>query len=159
MFKRISLCIPAMGIFYFCLFNPFHYSHLPLYFSHSLFQQFSIHILISSTFTLSQTLCFTILLMLSHSLYLSLFPRVPNTITNMFYILVCIWSCLFLYMFIFWIYLPHMRKNMQSCVSEPGLLHLTWCPQLHPLTFKPHVIIPYGWVILHYLYIYIYIYI
>jgi hypothetical protein len=31
---------------------------------------------------------------------------------KMSYIWVCIWSRLFLCMFFFWIYLPHMRENM-----------------------------------------------
>jgi hypothetical protein len=54
----------------------------------------------------------------------------------------------FVYVFIFWIYLLHMKENMWPlcfflfffsasqfsfilfglCVSEPGLLHLTLCP-------------------------------
>jgi hypothetical protein len=31
MFKGVYQCIPAVSIFYFGLFNPFHYSPLPLY--------------------------------------------------------------------------------------------------------------------------------
>jgi hypothetical protein len=44
-----------------------------------------------------------------------------------------------LYMFIFWIYLPCMRENMQ-----PLSFNLTYFTydvlQLHPFTFKSHVI-------------------
>jgi hypothetical protein len=36
----------------------------------------------------------------------------------------------FVYIFIFWIYLPHMRKKCGLCLSEPGLLHLTWRPPI-----------------------------
>jgi hypothetical protein len=31
------------------------------------------------------------------------------------------------------------RKKCSVCLSEPDLLiHLTWCPPISPLTFKPH---------------------
>jgi hypothetical protein len=50
MFKGGSLCILAIGILYFHLYNLFLYSPLPLY-SHPLFPQLSVHILISSSFT------------------------------------------------------------------------------------------------------------
>jgi hypothetical protein len=51
MFKGMSQCMPTVGILYFGPFSPFHYSPLPLYLPPPIFQQFSIHILISSTFT------------------------------------------------------------------------------------------------------------
>jgi hypothetical protein len=47
----------------------------------------------------------------------------------------------FVYMFIFWLYLPHVRENMLFCLSEPGLLHLTWCPPMASIYFQPHVIL------------------
>jgi hypothetical protein len=62
----------------------------------------------------SQMSCFMILLMLCHSLFLSLFPRVPwssSIVTNMFYTWVCIWSCLFLCICLS-LDLPCMRENM-----------------------------------------------
>jgi hypothetical protein len=62
----------------------------------------------------SQMLCFMILLMLCHSLFLSLLLQVPqsrSTIINMFYIWVCIRPCLLLCMFIFWVYLPCMKTT------------------------------------------------
>jgi hypothetical protein len=61
---------------------------------------------------------------------------------------------IFVCMFTFWIFLPHMRENIWFCLSEPGLLHLIWCPPIDLFTFKPHDIIPYNWVILHCVYIY-----
>jgi hypothetical protein len=68
-------------------------------------------------------LCFTIFLMLCHSLFLSLFPRVPwssFTITNMFYIWICIWSCLFLCMYLSFGSILHIwEKTCSLCVSEP----------------------------------------
>jgi hypothetical protein len=51
MFKGVSQCRPSVGILYFGPFNPFHYSPLPLYLPPPIFLQFSIYILISSTFT------------------------------------------------------------------------------------------------------------
>jgi hypothetical protein len=50
-------------------------------------------------------LCYAILLMLYRSLFLSLFPWVPqssSTVTNMFYVRLCVWSHLgFVHMCIF----------------------------------------------------------
>jgi hypothetical protein len=37
-----------------------------------------------------------------------------------------------------------LRESMVFCVSDPGLLPLHDILQLHPFTFKPHVIIPCG---------------
>jgi hypothetical protein len=51
MFKGVSQCVPAMSLLYFGPFNPFHCSPLAFYLPSSSFQQLSIHILISSTFT------------------------------------------------------------------------------------------------------------
>jgi hypothetical protein len=50
-FKGVSQCTPAVGVLYFGPFNPFHCSPLPLYLPPSIFQQLSVHILVSSTFT------------------------------------------------------------------------------------------------------------
>jgi hypothetical protein len=49
----------------------------------------------------------------------------------MFYIWVCIWSCLvlcicLLFGFIFYVW----EKICGLCLSEPGLLHLTWCSSI-----------------------------
>jgi hypothetical protein len=52
MFKGVSQCIPAVSILSFGPFNPFHYSPLLLYLPPpSIFQQLSMHILISPAFT------------------------------------------------------------------------------------------------------------
>jgi hypothetical protein len=43
--------------------------------------------------------CVTVLLTLCHSLFLSLLLRVPHcvsTVTNVFYVYICVWSCLIL---------------------------------------------------------------
>jgi hypothetical protein len=59
----------------------------------------------------------------------------------------------FVYMFIF-AYIFHIwEKICTLCIPEPGLLHLTWYLPLHLFTFKSHVIIPYGWIILNYIYV------
>jgi hypothetical protein len=129
MFKGLSVH-PCCGNTLCWSIQPLHYSPLPLYFSPpALFQQFSVHILISST---SQMSCFMVLLMRYHSLFLSLFPWIPqssSTITYMFYIWVvydhvCFCVCFSLgYVFHMW------EKTCGLCLSEPGLLHLT-CPPI-----------------------------
>jgi hypothetical protein len=35
------------------------------------------------------------------------------------------WFCVYVYL---WNYLPHMTEKCMFCVSDPGLLQLTWCP-------------------------------
>jgi hypothetical protein len=51
MFKSVSQYMPTVVLLCFGLFNPFHCSPLPLYLLPPIFQQFSVHIFISSTFT------------------------------------------------------------------------------------------------------------
>jgi hypothetical protein len=71
----------------------------------------------------SQMLCFIILLILYPSLFPSLLPQVPlssSTITNMFYIWVCIWSRLFLCVYLL------VDSIFYVCLSMTGLLHLIW---------------------------------
>jgi hypothetical protein len=52
MFKGVSQYIPVVSLLYLGPFNPFPYSPLPLYLPPPpFFQQLSIHIFISSTFT------------------------------------------------------------------------------------------------------------
>jgi hypothetical protein len=79
------------------------------------------------------------LLMLCRSLFLSLLPRVPwsiSTITNVFYIWVCAWSCLFLCMCLSHGSIFHeWEKTCGLCLSEPGLLHLIWCPPIASIYF------------------------
>jgi hypothetical protein len=79
--------------------------------------------------------------------YLS-FPELhkhSSTIANMFYIYVCIWSCLFLCICLSFGSIFHIREKACSLV----FLNLTYFTshdvlQLHPFIFKPHVITPYG---------------
>jgi hypothetical protein len=83
------------------------------------------------------------------------FPFFPHSskIANMFYILVSITIVLiFVSMFFFWIYLPHMRENMWP------LAFWAWLNSLNVMSSNcmhlpsKHFIIPCGWVKLHYKY-------
>jgi hypothetical protein len=67
------------------------------------------------------------------------FPLSPSsiensTVTNMFYIWVCIWSCLFLcicWICVYvWIYLPHRRENIRL------LCFWSWLPSLSMMSFN-----------------------
>jgi hypothetical protein len=87
-FKGVSQCIPTMSILYFSLFNPFYY-YSPLSFYLSFSTAFNTHPYILSL----HILCYVLLLMLYHPLFLSLFPQIlygilcsSSTVTNMFYI-------------------------------------------------------------------------
>jgi hypothetical protein len=51
MLQGVSQRITVVVVLYIGPFNPFHYSPLSLYLLHPIFQQHSVHILISSTFT------------------------------------------------------------------------------------------------------------
>jgi hypothetical protein len=105
----------------------------------------------------SQMLDFIVLLMLYHSLFLAFFHQVPwssSTVTNMFYIWICIWPCLFLCICLSFVSIFHLwEKTWGLCLSQPDLLYLTDIFQFHPFTFKPCVIVPCGWVKLHCVYI------
>jgi hypothetical protein len=72
MFKGISPCIPAVSLLYFGPFIPFHCSPLPLSSHSPFFHSFQY---MSWCPLPAQILCFTILLMLYHSLFLSSFPE------------------------------------------------------------------------------------
>jgi hypothetical protein len=129
MFKRVSQCLPAVSI---CILVPsthsitfpYHLPPNPPFFKG--FQYLSLYPLPSHVF------CFTILLMLYHSLFFSYFLKVPYTssiIKNMFYIQVCIWSCLVLGVCLSFASIFHPpEKTWLICLFEPGLLHYTWCP-------------------------------
>jgi hypothetical protein len=126
MFKGVSLCIPTVSILYFGLFSRFHCSPLTLYLSTPIFQQLSIYIHVSSTFT-SYILWFywCSIIFFSFSSFLE-FHRVLSI--NMFYIWVCTWSCLVLCICLSFGSIFHVwQKTRDFCVSKPGLLHLTWC--------------------------------
>jgi hypothetical protein len=124
MLERVSQCMLTVVILYFGPFNPLYYSPWPHYLPPPIFQQPSIHILIFSTFT-SYVMCYywcSIILF-----FFLLVPQSSSTVTNVFCICVCIWSCLFFVYVYLWIHLLLMRENMGFCVSDTGLLHLTWC--------------------------------
>jgi hypothetical protein len=65
MFKGVSQCVPDGSPLYFAPFSPFHYTLLPLYLLPPHFQQLSVHILRSSTFT--DAMCYAITDALSFS--------------------------------------------------------------------------------------------
>jgi hypothetical protein len=70
MFKRVSQCIHPVSIFYFAPFSSFHYSPLPLYLPPT--SHFSTTSNIYSYPLPSQVLYFMTLLVLYHSVFLSL---------------------------------------------------------------------------------------
>jgi hypothetical protein len=131
MFKGVSQYVPAVSLLYFGQFNPFQCSPLSLPSQPPLFNSVQYTSLCPLP---AQMWCFMILLMLYNSLFLSLLPQVPqsiSTVANVFYIWVCIWSCLFLCICLSFGSIFHVwEKTCGLCVSEPGLLHLPWCPPI-----------------------------
>jgi hypothetical protein len=141
-FSKYACC----DILYFSQFNPFHYSslhflsHLPLFNSFQYILRYPLPTQMQSVSTMT--------------LFLSLLPWVPqsnSTTTNMFYIQVCIWSCLFgIYVYLLDLSFTYKRKHS-------AFVFLNWLTSLHMmssncihLTFRPHAfILPYGWVKLH----------
>jgi hypothetical protein len=88
---KASITFPYPFIFYLPFFNSFQYTSLYPLPSHFMF--------------------YDIIDALSFSFPFPLFPT-SIEYSNKFYIWGCIWSWLFLCMFIFWIYLLCMRKNV-----------------------------------------------
>jgi hypothetical protein len=157
MFKCVSQSMPTMGIFYFGLFNSCHYSSLPLSSPPPFSTSFTTHPYI---FYL-HILYFTTLLMLYHSLFPFLLSL--NSIEYFHYWnrvlhLSCMIRLVFVYMFIFWIYLRHMRENMWP------LCFWAWLTSLNMISsncfYLPSNICHYSlWVKLHEIYIFMwYIY-
>jgi hypothetical protein len=114
MLKGISQCISTVSVLYFGPFNPFHCTPLPLTSYPPFYNHFQYISLYPPT---PQMLWLTILLMLHHSLFLSFLPQVlyySSTITIYTFLYICLYTIMlvFVYMFIFWICLPHMRENM-----------------------------------------------
>jgi hypothetical protein len=97
--------------------------------SHSrLFQQLSIPLLIYSTFT---DVMFMILLILYHSLFFFLLPLVHWVVPLLQHVLqmsLYMIMFVFVYMFFFGSIFHIGEKTCVLCLSEPALLHLTWCP-------------------------------
>jgi hypothetical protein len=69
----MTQCKSSVGVLFFGLFNPFDCSPLPLLPPPHFLTAFSTHPYILYL----HILCYVILLMLYHSLFLSLFPHVP----------------------------------------------------------------------------------
>jgi hypothetical protein len=94
------------------------------------FQQLSIHILVSSTFT--DVMFYNTV----DTITLFSFPPSPSS-TQQFhchrhvlhlslYVIMFVFVCMFIFGSIFHIW----EKICDVCLSEPGLLHLTWCPPI-----------------------------
>jgi hypothetical protein len=102
---------------------------LTLYLLHPSFQQLSIHIPISSTFTDAMFYNITDALSFSFPFPLSLSPIEKSHCYTHVLHWVCIWSCLFLCLYVYLLDLcSRYERKCGLCVCEPGLLHLTWCP-------------------------------
>jgi hypothetical protein len=100
--------ISCMNILYFNQINPFYYSPLPfLFLSTSVIPLLSVHFLMPSSYT--HAMYFGIIDCLLF-FFLSL-PLKPSHYCKLLYIMVMF---LFVYRFIFWICLPHMRENVWS---------------------------------------------
>jgi hypothetical protein len=100
-----------------------------------------------------------ILLTFYHSLFpfpLFLSSAEYSTVTNVFCIWVCIWSCLFLLHVYLWLYLPHMKENMQPLSFWAWLTSFNMISSNCNHLPSNHIITPYDWVILHYVYTTIY---
>jgi hypothetical protein len=161
MFEGVSQCIPVVDILYFGPFNPFHYTPLPLYLPLLIFQQILKHILRSSAFT--DVMFYDIVDALSFSSFPSFseFHRiVPPLQTCSTYEFVYGHARFCEYAYPLDLSSTYERKYVtfvfflsDLCLSDSGLLHVTWCPPIVSITFKPHISIPYGWVILHCVYV------
>jgi hypothetical protein len=140
MFKGMSQCMPTVGILCFGLFNPFHYSPLPLYFPPPIFQQLSEHTLISFTFpscVLQYYWCSIILFFLSSFPEFHSVDSLLQTCSTSEFVYDC--ACFCVYMFIFWTYLPHMRENMQpSKFFIRKLAFYYWTLRWLSITVDPH---------------------
>jgi hypothetical protein len=106
MFKGVSQCIPAVRILYFGPFNPFHcfLSITPI--PH--FPQFSVHILISSTFTSYGMQNYWCSIVLFSSPSFPEFHCYKRSTYEFPYDHACF--CVYVYL---WIYVLCMRENMQ----------------------------------------------
>jgi hypothetical protein len=128
MLKGFSPCIPAVSTLYFVQFNPFHYSPLPLPFcSPTLFNSFK----------------YIYYILYQHRCYLFLycwfsfsfpFPPPQSSIEQFHYYKQVLHVNLYMIMLVLCICLSfgsifHIwEKTCVLCLSEPGLLHLTWSP-------------------------------
>jgi hypothetical protein len=121
-FKEVCLCIPTMVHWTPYITLPNHFTSPPFFNS---FQFTSSYPLPSH---LMPYYCCGVILFLFPS-----FPKfqrvVPLSLMCSTYVFAYDHGC-FVYIFIFWICLPHMKKTCGLCVSEPGLVHLSWYPPI-----------------------------
>jgi hypothetical protein len=135
---------------YFGPFNPFHYSPSPFTSHHPFFNSFQYTCL----YPLPSHLMFcdiTDALSFSFPCLLSPSPTEQSYYyKHVHHLRLHMVMLAFVYMFIFWIYLPHVRENTWPLSFWAWLTSLNMIAlQLHVFTSKPHVIIPYGWVKIH----------
>jgi hypothetical protein len=130
MFKRVSQCFSIVGICYFCPFNPFHY--LPYLFTshHHVSTAFSTHpyiLYLHRCYILQYYWC---------SILLFSFPSFPKfhrvvpllQICSTYEFVYC-HACFYVYVCL--LDLSSMyEKTCGLCLSEPGLLHVTWYPPI-----------------------------
>jgi hypothetical protein len=130
MFQGVFQCTSTVSIPYFGLFSLFHYSPLPLNPPPPIFQQLSVHILLSSTFT-SYIMCYYWC-----SIILFSFPSFPEfhrvvallqTCSTYEFVYDHAWFCVYVYL---WIYLPLMRENVVfvflTCLTSLSMMSLNW---------------------------------
>jgi hypothetical protein len=116
MFKGMSQYMSTVGILYFGPFNSFNYSVTPLP-PPPIIQHFSIHILISSTFTSYIVRYYGCSIILFSFPSFPKFPRiVPLLQTCSTFQFVYDYACFYVYVYL-WIYLPQMRENIQLFCS------------------------------------------
>jgi hypothetical protein len=128
MFNGVSKCIPTVSILYFGLFNPFHYCLLPFTSHPHIFQQLSVHILISSTFI--DVMFYGV----ANALLFSFpFPPFLSSIEYCHYYKLVIHISLYMIMYVFvymFIYLTHMKENMWL------FSFWTWLMSLNMMSFN-----------------------
>jgi hypothetical protein len=132
MFKGVSQCFLTVGVLWSIQPLSYLFTSQPPFFNR--FQYTSLYPLPS------QMLCFIILQMLYHSLFLSLVPWVPKsrtTVTNMFYTSLYMIMLFFGYIYLSFGSIFHIwEKTHGFCLSESGLLHLIWWLSVAPIYFQ-----------------------
>jgi hypothetical protein len=114
MFKGVSQCMPTVDLLYFGPFNPFHYSSLTsLSPTPPIFEQLSIHILISSTFTDLMFYNITDALSFSFPFPFPKFNRVvPLFQTYSTYEFVYDHTCFCVYVYLLYLFSMNERKHV-----------------------------------------------
>jgi hypothetical protein len=123
MFKGVSQCMPSVGVLYFGLFNPFEYSPLPLYLPSPVFQKFSVHILITSTFTSYGTWYYwSSIILFSFPSFLQFHRVVPllQTCSTFEFVYTHAYFCVYIYL---WIYLSSSYEGKHASFGPTRDLH------------------------------------